>query len=68
MWLGDAAVLDVGAPIAGASGEPFDAAVGCWLPELFVAANTTAAMNNPEASTSASRTRPPLTGGIVASR
>ena len=64
MWLGDALMLDVGAPTAGASGEPFDAATGClFVP--FVAASTTAATNSPEASRSASRTCPPLTNLIL---
>ena len=45
MWLGDASTLEAGAPTAGASGEPFDAATGCLF-VLFVAANTTAATNS----------------------
>jgi hypothetical protein len=64
MWGGEATPLDVGAPTAGASGEPFDAAVGCLF-ELFVAANATAATNSAVASTSPSRTNPPLTAVIV---
>ena len=64
MWLGDALTLEAGAPTAGASGEPFDAATGCLF-ELFVAANTTTATNSPVASRSASRTYPPLTSLIV---
>ena len=64
MWLGDALTFDARAPAAGASGEPFDAAAGCWF-ELLVAANATTATNNPVASSSASRTCPPLTSLIV---
>jgi hypothetical protein len=62
MWLGEAAPLDVGAPTAGASGDPLETADGF---EPLVATRTAAAMNTPEASTSASR-NPPLTGVIVA--
>jgi hypothetical protein len=64
MWLGDALTFDAGAPTAGASGEPFDAATGCLF-VLFVAAKTTTATNSPEASRSASRTCPPLTSLIL---
>jgi hypothetical protein len=64
MRLGEAAPTDVGVPTAGASVEPLDTAD--WFDfEPLVASRTTAAMNTPEASTSASR-NPPLTGVIVA--
>jgi hypothetical protein len=64
MWLGDDLTFEAGAPTAGTSGEPFDAATGCRF-VLFAAANTTTATHNPEASRSASRTYPPLTDMIV---
>jgi hypothetical protein len=64
MWLGDDSTFEARAPTAGASGEPFDAATGCLF-VLFAAANTTTATNSPEASSSASRTCPPLTNLIV---
>jgi hypothetical protein len=64
MWLGEAAPLDVGAPTAGASGDPLETVEGFEF-EPLVATRTAAAMNTPEASTSASR-NPPLTGVIVA--
>ena len=64
MWVGEALTLEAGAPRAGASGEPLAAAAGSLF-ALLVAANTTAATNSPVASTSASRTYPPLTNLIV---
>jgi hypothetical protein len=64
MWLGEAAPVDVGAPTAGASGDPLDRADGFEF-EPLVATRTAAAMNTADASTSASR-NPPRTGVIVA--
>jgi hypothetical protein len=64
MRLGDAERVAEGTPIADASGEPFDAAVGC-PPELLLAAKTTAATHSAVASKSASRTCPPLTVPIL---